>query len=138
MKSFYLLAGFLFFSVLSGCTTHVEKIKAVEGDLAAPYESLGTLDVHVTTHPWKPVNWGWGMKKIFTLGFADTSYAYRLRKKLVKSAKKHPDADQIIKVEYWPDLDSEVFPDGQVRARGEMVRYKPFPEAERAIPALAS
>lgn len=129
MKNIQWGLGLLFLlGVLMGCS-RTEKFKAVEGPIETPYDSIGTLEVHLNTSPWKPVNWGWDLKKILTLGFGNTSYQRRLQKELVKKAKKHGDVDQLINVTYWPSPDSKGFPHGRIYARGEMVHYRRFSDA---------
>ena len=119
--------------LLAGCT-HIEKFRAVEGDIETPYESLGTLEVHLNTNPWNPSNWGWDLREILTLSFWDTSYPRRLQHELAIKAKRHPEVDQVIKVTYWPTETSH-FPDGKVYGRGEMIRYKRFPGSPAPAPA---
>lgn len=130
MKALKGILGFLILAALvTGCA-HKDKLRAVEGDIETPYESLGTVEVHVSTNPLKPTNAIWFWKKVFTLGFGDTSWETRLKRNLIKKAKKHWDVDQIIKVTYWPDPALNKFPKAQIFARGEMVHYKRFPEPE--------
>lgn len=129
------LFKFAFFAVLlvsvfmgvAGCT-HVEQRQAINGDINQPYDSLGILEVHIRTNPWKPVNWWSDVKEVSTVSLADTSYDKRLRDKLVEESEKYG-ADQVIKVEFWPPLDSKHFPDGKVHARGEMIKYRRFETA---------
>lgn len=112
--------------VFSGCA-HTEKIRAVTSDASRPSEGLGTLEVFVKTNPWSPSNWGVFFKELFSLTFADTSYEARLKTRLVKKAAQFS-ADEVVKVQFWPDLNSSKFPNGKVYARGEMVRYTRFPK----------
>lgn len=128
MNSFkFAFIAVLLTATFAGCT-HVEKRKAIEGDVSKPYDSLGTLEVHVRTNPWKPINWWNDVKEISTVTLANTSYDKRLREKLVEDSKKYG-ADQVIKVEFWPPLDSKHFPEGKVFARGEMIKYRRFETA---------
>ncbi len=117
---------FIFTASLTGCT-HTEKVRAISGEVSQPFDSLGAVEVRISTNPWAPGNWGHFFKELFTLTLADTSYETRLKKKLVKESNKFK-ADQIVKVTFWPDLNTVKFPDGKVYARGEMIRYRRFPE----------
>ncbi len=127
MKVLRVAAVLIFSSLLvSGCA-HERRLRAVEGDIAEPYDDMGSLEVHVSTNPWKLSNLTWNVRELFTLGFADTSFQRRLKHALAKKAKKHFDVDQVINVTYWPDPDGKSFPKARVFARGQMVRYKKFP-----------
>ena len=123
LKSAFLV--FLLAVNFTGCG-HTEKVRAVTEAASKPTESLGTLEVHVNTNPWSITNWGYFFKELLTLSFGDTSYETRLKKKLIEDSQKF-DADQVVNVEFWPDLKMKKFPDGKAYARGEMVRYRRFP-----------
>lgn len=130
MKRLNWAASLMVLAVVAAGCAHKEKMNAVEGGIDWPYDLLGTEEVHINTNPWSPVNWGWDLREIFTLGFADTSYPVRLQKALIKKAKKYGDVNQIIHVTYWPAPSNGKFPKGKIYARGEMVRYKRFPAEE--------
>ncbi len=116
--------------ILAGCT-HVQRVKAVEGGKDVPYDSLGTLQVS-TKAKLSPEGMFWKGIEGLTLTFAKTPssaelYKRTLRAKLARKAHREYGADDVIQVTFWPDPESGKFPDGLVYARGEMVRYKPFP-----------
>lgn len=140
MKNFHaslFIAGFAIL-LAAGCT-HTLKVKATEDAAQVPYESMGTLEVSVPVNPWDATNWHWSIREVGTLSFADTTYGKRLRKKLAKVASKHAGVNQIVNVEYWPDPSTGKFPDGRIYARGEMVRFKPFPKEPAPVqPAAAA
>ena len=126
MKYFKLaVLAFILTVAFTGCM-HTEKRRAVTEESSQPFESLGVLEVHIKTNTWAPSNLGNFFKELFTLSFGDTSYETRLKKKLIKESDKF-NADQVVKVTFWPDLNLNQFPDGKVYARGEMIRYRRFP-----------
>lgn len=115
----------------SGCS-HVEKVRVLEGDIDTPYQILGTLEVKTKTPVFRVSNLVDGTKEALTLGYARTPVdAEKIKKdldnKLMHDARDHYGADAVVKVRYWPNLASGSFPDGYAYARGEMVRYEPFP-----------
>ena len=123
---------------VSGCA-RVEKFQAIEGDKEIPYESLGTLEVNTKATRLNKRSFFWTSTEVMTLGFADTPgrgdhYKQILKKKLIEKAKERYGADAVIKVQYWPDPDSDSFAHGLIYARGEMVKYTRFPET----PAVSS
>ncbi len=121
--------GLLIFAVfISGCA-HREKIRAVEGDIDTPYESLGTLEVHLSTNPWNPPNWVWSSKELMTFSLWDTSYQKRLQDELVKKAKKYQGVDQLINTQYWPEPGSKYFP----HASRPMKDHQPEENPARSI-----
>ncbi len=107
-----------------------EPVRATEGDITVPYTPLGTLEVKKKVGGVSDL--GWGALRVMTLGFYKSSpgerYRQALRALLVHKAAKHYGANAVIHVKYWPNPDSGIFPKGILYARGEMVRYKPFPE----------
>lgn len=116
----------------AGCSS-VQKVVALQGDAAQPYESLGTLEVKrdVPAVQYKRIFSQLGAWMTFGHSEPMTQAVYLrglLDAKLIKLAKKKHCADAIIRVQYWPDLTAGEFPDGVVYARGEMIRYKRFPE----------
>ena len=127
-----------------GCV-QAEKVRALEQDsLSVPYDSIGTLEVktkargNYPTHVWNAT------AEAVSLGHAETYYSQletyktQLRRKLAVTADKRYDADAVINVKFWPDLDLKEFADGFIYARGEMVRYKRFPDEKNGIPAEAT
>lgn len=105
-----------------------ETVRAVEGDISIPYTSIGTLEVK------RRVDLGFGSKmlQVMTLGIYQPSTSPERQKRALKSllvnkAVRHYGANAIIHVHYWPDPDSQRFPQGFIYARGEMVRYVHFP-----------
>ena len=112
----------------------VQKVVAVEGDEATRYESLGMLEVKTKADVMSPQRLGWTTVKFGTLGFARTPsrgeiYKKKLDALLADKARKHYGADRVIHVAYWPDLNSNSFPQGLIYARGEMIHYQTFPES---------
>ena len=111
---------------MSGYARVVEPVRALEGDISIPYTPIGTLEVK------KKVN-SLGVKtlQILTLGayqpFSAANYRQTLKDMLAKKAGKFYGANAVIHVHYWPDPESGSFPKGTIYARGEMVRYTPFP-----------
>ncbi len=122
---------FISLFLMQGCA-RVEKVRAMEGDFKAPYDSLGTLEVK-TKAPYLTLGGSfWTSVEAVSLGVAKTPsrgehYKRRLRSKLAKIASRRYSADAVIKVIYWPDPESKRFPDGSIHARGEMIRYRSFP-----------
>ena len=57
-------------------------------------------------------------------------WSKKVQKKLAKEAWQHYQADEVINVEFWPDPAGKSFPRGYMFARGEMVKYEPFPSSE--------
>jgi hypothetical protein len=129
------IIGLLVLTTLAAGCAHKEKMIATEGGTDKPYETLGWVEVHVSTNPTKPTNWIWHLKRLFTFGAGDASWETRLKRNLIKKAKKHFDADQVINVTYWPDPASKVFPKARIFARGEMIHYKQFPQTIEQAPA---
>ena len=130
-RNLFFLAVLL--SVMTGCT-HVERVKAIEGDASIPYDSLGTLEVKMSVPVLTSEQFYWTPVELLTLGFAHSpsqadSYKRLLQNELVKKARSNYDADAVIHVEYWPDLSSKKFPSGEMLARGQMIRYKRFPKS---------
>lgn len=128
-------AAFIVVMTLSMGCARVEKVRAVEGDGGIPYETIGTLEIKEKA----PLITGkgvlWTGVEVATLTMAKTpsraeQYKKSLRKKLAKKARKNYGADGVVKVEYWPDPAQRSFPYGYVYARGEMIRYKKFPQPE--------
>lgn len=114
----------------SGCA-RIEKVKVLASDPSMPYESLGTLEVKTQANRRALPRLGWTTVEMMTLSLAKTptrgeTYKRRLNQKLSDKASEHYDADAIIHPEYWPDPESSAFPEGQVYARGEMIRYRKF------------
>lgn len=104
----------LFFSTLvlvaSACARY-EKVTVLETGISEdiPYESLGVLEVK------RPGR------------ISNTAIKSALNRQLADIADERYEADAVINVEYWPDLDStQKYPDGLVYARGQMIRYKRF------------
>jgi len=114
----------------AGCS-RTQKVVAMQGDLGKPYESLGSLEVDRKA-PWIPYRRIFGqIGEWLTFGHAEniSREAYLqglLNKKILKAAKKNHQAEAVIHMQYWPDLNAKKFPQGLVYAKGEMVRYKRF------------
>ena len=133
------IAAFLVLFYLSGCTlfTRNQWVKAMEGvgPNVPPYDSLGTLEVKEFA-PWLTVPAVlWTGVEVATLSFAKTPsrgdhYKRALRSELAYVASHQYGADAVINVTYWPDPDSKSFADGRIYCRGEMIRYKRFPQPE--------
>ncbi len=110
-----------------------ERVRAGEGDISVPYTSLGTLEVKKKVSGFSDL--GWKTWQVLTEGGAKSSaqaehYRKALKCMLVRRAAKQYGANAVIHVQYWPDPASEGFPKGWIYARGEMVRYKPFPASK--------
>lgn len=132
------LIAILILPAALGCA-RVEKFQAIEGDKDIPYESLGTLEVNTKATRLNTRSFFWTSTEVMTLGLANTPgrgdhYKEMLKSKLVDKAKQRYGADAVIKVQYWPDPDSDGFAHGLIYARGEMIKYTSFPEA----PAVTS
>ena len=126
------LGIFAMLVVFNGCS-RVEKVRATEEGKGIPYDSLGTVEVKEKAYRLTPSAAFWTGVEITTLTFADTPsrgehYKKYLRMKLEKVADKRYNADAVINVHYWPDPESNSFPDGYIYARGEMIRYQRFPK----------
>ena len=134
----------IFISVLSGGCTRLEKVKVAEEETGLPYDSLGNLEVQTKAYTVTPLATFWNSIELLTLTFAPTPsrgerYKRTLRSKLVRHAREHYGAHQVIHVTYWPDPESRSFPEGVLHARGEMIRFRSFPPAERsAAPDILS
>ena len=131
------LVSLIMVTALSMGCARVEKVRAIEGDGSIPYETIGTLEIKEKA----PLITGkgilWTGVEVATLTLAKTpsraeQYKKSLRKTLAKKARKNYGADGVVKVEYWPDPALRSFPYGYVYARGEMIRYKKFPQPELA------
>jgi len=113
-----------------GCA-RVEKVVAQEGDLDAPYYSIGVIEVREKAKRLTGARLAAVGAEIATLTRADTvtqseQYLAALRRKLADIARRKYGAHAVIHVEYWPDPASKGFPEGYIYARGEMVRYQTF------------
>lgn len=113
-----------------GCS-RTQKVISTQGDLTASYQSLGQIEIerHVPRASLKRMFQHVGEWMTFGKYEMPARSEYLqglLDKKLVKAAKKRHGAEAVIKVQYWPDLNSEKFPSGKMYAKGEMVRYKRF------------
>ena len=129
----------LLLSLMPGCT-HVERVKAIEGDASIPYDSLGTLEVKMAVPPMTSEQVYWTPIEVLTLGFAHSpsqadSYKRLLQNELVRKARSSYKADAVIHVEYWPDLSSKKFPSGEILARGQMIKYTRFPVSSLKEPS---
>jgi len=127
---------------LSGCA-RTEKVRALDGELGVPYESLGTLEVKHKTRRFSPQNIGYAGVEAASLTLADTParedrYKNILRSKLVRIARDRYGAEAVINVKFWPEPSSTVFPEGNIYARGEMVRYVRFPASRMAAASNTS
>ncbi len=125
-----------------GCA-RVEKFQAIEGDKEIPYKSLGTLEVNTSATRLNTRSFFWTSTEVMTLGLAKTPgrgdhYKEMLKSKLVAKAKKNYGADAVIKVQFWPDPDSDSFPHGLIYARGEMVKYVSFADSAAISSATPS
>jgi hypothetical protein len=97
-----------------------------------PYTSLGTLEVREKAGTLFFNRLGWTLAEAATLTRADTPsradvLRSRARERLLRKARKNYGAHDVVSIEYWPAPESEYFPDGFLLARGEMIRYTPFP-----------
>lgn len=113
--------------LITGCS-RAEKVVAVESGASAAYESLGSL---VVKEKAKDL-WDLEAKKLLvetvTLSMADTGtraemFRRALSTRLAESARKKYGAHAVINVTYWPDPAGTEFPEGEIFARGEMIRY---------------
>ena len=114
----------------TGCSK-TQKVVAIQGDLTAPYQSLGqiTVDRDVPRTSLKRGIQHVGEWMTFGKYRMPTQHEYLqgfLDKKLVKIARDRHGAEAVIKVQYWPDLGSKKFAEGKAYAKGEMIRYKRF------------
>ena len=118
--------------VLTGCA-RVEHVKVLDAEPTQPYDSLGVLEVETPARLLGASNITYGAVEAMTLSFAKTptfaeQYKQKLNEKLIKKARNHYNADALINVQYWPDMNQRSFPDGMIHARGEMIHYQAFPE----------
>lgn len=120
--------------LVTGCSRS-GKVVAVESDVSTAYESIGTLEVKENAKDL----WDLEARKLLvetaTLTLADTSaradlFRKALTQRLAETARKKYDAHAVINVTFWPDPNGSEFPDGDIFARGEMIRYKKFPVPE--------
>lgn len=133
-----IFSALLVFSMIlsSSACIRTERVKAIEGsEDVPPYRSLGSLEVKQKAPYVTPGGILFTGVEILTLSFAKTPsrgdhYKRTLRAELAEIASKHYGADKVIHVEYWPDPDSNSFPDGYVYGRGEMIKYERFPKEE--------
>ncbi|MCM8776246.1 MAG: hypothetical protein NC930_07875 [Candidatus Omnitrophica bacterium] len=126
--------------VLCGCA-RTQKVKAMEGTVSVPYESLGTLEVKQQIPQVNADDILWTGVEVVTLTLAPTPsraerYKKDLRSKLARVARKEYAADALINVTYWPDPSSKGFPKGYLYARGEMIRYQKFPAESKNTPVV--
>lgn len=128
MKRF-LAVFFLTIPLLASCSQVHKVIKpTLEGK---SYQTLGLLEV---TQPAKHSI----MTRILTLGLLKYRSFDRVKAsldaELVRKAKIHYKAESVINVKYWPDSDLAQSTD-LYHARGEMIRYEPFPADPAAVSA---
>lgn len=133
------MSALLLFSM--GCATRVAKVKAIEGETAVPYNSLGTLEIKI--NPWVGFfpRLYWTTIKGLTLGLMPTPsrgeiYKSALRKRLARKAEKSYDADAVIGVTYWPNPEAKRLAEKNIFARGEMIKYTPFPQTSHTEEAV--
>lgn len=127
-----MLVVVMLFSVNAGCS-RTQKVVVMQAEVSEPYETIGKIEVDrsVPRIQYRRVFgqlWEW-----MTFGHSDnlSSEAYLkglLDEKMLRSAKKDYKAEAIIHAEYWPDLSAKKFPQGRIYAKGDMIRYKRFPE----------
>jgi len=120
-----------------GCS-RTQKVTAYETGSEIAYVHLGTLEVQEKAQDMDPRHAMMQGLEVATLTLADSPsraeiYKASLRKKLAEVAKRKYGAHAVIHVTYWPDPSMDKFPEGKVFARGEMIRYKPFPEKEDVV-----
>ncbi len=133
MKRFSLLVMLMAVVLISAGCGRTQKVIATQDGFSAPHESLGGVEVSreapmIQSKRLFGQLWQWA-----TLGhyqnIAQEAYLQGLlNKKLIKAAKKTHQAEQVIDVKYWPELSAKKFPQGLIYAKGEMIRYKRFPE----------
>lgn len=113
--------------LFTGCS-RAGKVVAMESGTSGAYESMGSL---VVKEKAKDL-WDMEAKKLLvetaTLSLADTGtradmFRQALSARLAETARKKYDAHAVINVTYWPDPAGDDFPDGEIFARGEMIRY---------------
>lgn len=113
--------------LVTGCS-RAGHVTAMESGTSAAYESMGSL---VVKEKAKDL-WDMEAKKLLvetaTLSLADTGtradmFRQALSARLAETARKKYDAHAVINVTYWPDPSGDDFPEGEIFARGEMIRY---------------
>lgn len=122
-----------------GCI-RIQNIKATEEDKSIAYDSLGTLEVGLPATRLYPQHLVWDTIEVLTLSFADTpskgdTYKRLLRTKLAEKARERYGADAVVNVTYWPDPNNMPLLKNKIYARGEMIKYHPFPGSK--IPQTA-
>lgn len=123
----------LIFSFISMGCSGTQKVIATQETLSVPYDSLGWVEVNrkapriqyrrITGQLWEWMTFGHSpniSQEVYLQGL--------LNEKLVKASKEIHNAEKVIHVKYWPDLNSKKFPQGLVHVRGEAIRYKRFSE----------
>jgi hypothetical protein len=126
MKRF-LAVFFLSIPLLASCSQSNKVIKPNSEGKA--YQTLGVIEV---TQPAKHSI----LARVLTFGLLKYRSFDRVKAsldaQLVRKAKIHYKAESVINVKYWPDSDlaqsTELY-----RARGEMIRYEPFPAEAAAV-----
>ncbi|MDP3921374.1 MAG: hypothetical protein Q8R76_11275 [Candidatus Omnitrophota bacterium] len=111
----------------------MEKVRATEKDSDIAFISLGELEVSENAVLLAPEAGMWSGIKLMTFNLANTPsradlYKKALRDKLASTAKKRYGAHRVVNVQYWPEPSNGEFPEGLIYARGEMIRYQPFPK----------
>ena len=137
MRFRFLISVFILSAlVMAGCT-RIERVRAIEGDMDVPYDSLGILEVKISSKPLPFSALGWGVLRILSFGRVDApswgeQYKSKLRAELTRKARLQYKADALVKVHYWPEPEGNFFPNGYVYARGEMIKYNKFPADDLA------
>lgn len=134
-----IMIGFILMAICVGGCSRTQQVRATQTGSGLPYTSLGTLEVKETAGLITGPQTFWSGVKVLSLGLADTPrrstlYEKTLKQRLEKLSRLTYDADAVINVRYWPDLESSSFPDGLIYARGEMIRYKRFPQESSSEP----
>lgn len=140
MSKLKLYAAFLPLVIIlaAGCSRSSRVIAVETGTPDASYQSLGSLQVVENAKDLWDQEAGRFLLEASTLTLADTGeraemFRKALKDRLAETASKKYGADAVIHVTYWPDPESESFPEGNLYARGEMIRYIQYPKAATTI-----
>ena len=136
MSSKIVLYSLLGMMVISQGCARREPFLVTESGADRPHRALGSLEVSMVARDVNIKTAVNGVVEVATLSMAETpsrtdSYKAILSEKIKKRAKKRYGADAVINLKFWPDPEaSNSYPNGVILARGEMIRYEPFPQAE--------
>ena len=132
-RSWRIVLGLLALAAFSAGCSHVEELVVTQDakSLTIPYDSLGWIQVDMKAPPIQYERVAGQLGAWVTFGYiknpTQEEYLKKLlNKKIREVAKERYKAEEVINVNYWPDLSANAFPQGRIGARGEMIRYKRF------------